>query len=60
MKISIEPYCDDANSYPPDVDFELGQRTIIIRMHNPEREVQILYKDAIKVLKFICDGCEDD
>lgn len=60
MKISVEPHFDNANSYPSDVEFEDGQHTLIIRMSMPPREIQIPYKDMIKVLKFLCEGHDND
>ena len=64
MKISIEPHYDSDNSHPPDVEFEEGQHTLIIKLSGPEREIQIEYLDIVRVVNALCyereDECEDE
>jgi len=53
MKIVIEPFYDSYYSNPPDVEFEEGGHTITIKLHEPDREIQIERKDFERLLGFI-------
>ena len=55
ITLSLNPWYDSANSYPPIIAFEGKTRTIEIRLKDPDRLVQIKKNDFRRILTFLED-----